>query len=75
MSTPQRLTPRQLLIWAVIIGACVILGLVFIIFGMAELASKIPAGAFQLPLGVVLFVFGVLMAVFLARRQGRSSKI
>lgn len=64
--------PRNLFIWVTIVVFCLVLGASFIIDGAVLVGAGRPSGEIFLPIGIVVFVFGIAM-IFIVRRTRRSS--
>jgi uncharacterized membrane protein len=69
MSEPKRLTAGQLTLWGVPLAVAVLAGTTLAVTGLSLLTQQRDVAFFQIPIGVILLVFGITMAMFIARQQ------
>lgn len=74
MTELKRLSPRQIAIWAVVVGLSVLAGATLAVVGLIDLVQQRGSYSYQLPFAVILLGFGTAMTVIIVRQQRRFPK-
>ena len=74
MADAKRLSASQLVFWIIVIALSVIVGLVLAVIGLGDLPAEERSISVQLPIGVILLVFGIVVLVVVIRQQRRLPK-
>jgi Na+-driven multidrug efflux pump len=73
LAIQKRLSGTQLAIWVTIMRLSVVGGVWLTLIGLRGLTDD-AAAAWQVPLGLALLIFGIAMAVVIARQHRGTSK-
>lgn len=75
MADVKRLNASQLLFRIIVIALSVLVGLVLVLIGLGDLLAQKRSIWIQLPIGVILLVFGIGISVVVIRQQRRFPKL
>lgn len=75
MADVKRLNASQLVFWIIVIALSALVGLVLVLANLGDLLAQKRSIWIQLPIGVILLVFGIGISVVVIRQQRRFPKL